>query len=176
MPEFARRINIEMDWLDEESFEIRGQLDDNVHSLTANLKVGFPGFAIKEATAEITRMPYPGYCTGASGAIHGLVGASIGRGFRKRVAEVLGGAESCNHLHTLVNDMVVSAFQMNYLAAKRRPDSARAIRDLEGDHSRRRQLVLAWMPKLRNTCYIFSEKNDHLFEGSGEGPEPTRES
>jgi hypothetical protein len=176
MPEFARRINVEMDWLNEASFEIRGQLDDNVHSLTANLKVEFPGFTIREAAAEITRMPYPGYCTGASSAIQGLVGETIGRGFKKRVAEVLGGAESCNHLHTLVNDMVVSAFQMNYLAAKRHPESARAMRELEGDHSRRRQLVLAWMPKLRNTCFIFNEKNDHLFEGSGNGPEATRES
>ncbi len=164
MPTFARTINVEMEWLDDASFEIRGTLKDNVHSLRARLVVGFPDYVIREATGEINRMPYPGFCTGAVAPLESLAGLRIGRGFRKRAGELLGGAASCNHLHTLINDMAASAFQMNYLAAKQRPEAAKAIRELGDDHARRREMVLGWMPQLRDTCYVFSEANDSLFQ------------
>src|SRR5262249_39042360 len=134
MAEFTRKVNVEMDWLAGGGFEIRGTLDDNVHSLSAHLIVGYPDFHIKAASAEITRMPYPGYCTGATGAVSGLVGERIGRGFKRRLGEVLGGAESCNHLNTLINDMASCAFQMNYVAAKSKPDAERAIQEVKDDH------------------------------------------
>jgi hypothetical protein len=164
MAAFTRKIQIDMDWIDTSTFEVRGTLHDNVHSLSALLRVGFPDFTIQGATGSITRMPYPGFCQGATGVLSGLIGQRIGRGFRKRVAEVLGGAESCNHLHTLVNDMGASAFQMNYVAAKQRSGAQLIMTDRQDDHSRRRQMVLDWMPQLRNSCYVFSEANDKLFE------------
>lgn len=167
MPEFARSINVEMDWLDGSSFEICATLDDNVHSLTARMVVDYPDFMIKDAFAEITRMPYPGYCTGATGAIKDLIGERIGRGFKRRAGELLGGGESCNHLHTLVNDMAACAFQMNYVAAKRRPEAQEALREFRDDHRLRREMVLGWMPQLRNSCFVFSEKNDQLFSIAG---------
>ncbi|MGH9828631.1 MAG: DUF2889 domain-containing protein, partial [Blastocatellia bacterium] len=142
----------------------------------ARLTLGFPDFTIREARAEITRMPYPGFCTGAVHALSRLVGERIGRGFRKRAGEALGGAESCNHLHTLVNDMAACAFQMNYVAAKERPAAADAMAAIEDDPRLRRQLVLTWMPNLRNSCYLFSEASDPLFEDKKSDQEnPTSE-
>ncbi|HLG16377.1 MAG TPA: DUF2889 domain-containing protein [Blastocatellia bacterium] len=161
---FSRTINVEMDWVGESSFEIRGTLDDHVHSLSARFVVGFPDYIVRDASAEITRMPYPGFCTGAVGALSKLIGERIGRGFRKRAGEVLGGAESCNHLHTLINDMAACAFQMNYIAAKRRPEAAARMRELAGDEPRKREMVLTWMPQLRNSCYVFSDASDELFQ------------
>jgi hypothetical protein len=153
-----------MDWIDETSFEIRGTLDDHVHSLTARLAVSYPDFVIREAAGEITRMPYTGYCTGAVGALARLEGERVGRGFRKRAGEVLGGAESCNHLHTLITNMAACAFQMNYIAAKARPEAQAVMREVADDPARKRQMVLGWMPQLRNSCYLFSEASDELFE------------
>jgi hypothetical protein len=164
MATFNRKINVEIDWVDESVFEIHGTLDDNVHSLESRLLVAFPDFTIKNAKAEITRMPYPGFCQGATAAISGLIGERIGRGFRRRAGEVLGGAESCNHLHTLVNDMAACAFQMNYYAARQKPDAQALMEEAETDMRRRRMLVLGWMPQLRNSCYVFSEGSDSLFE------------
>ena len=181
MAAFSRTINVDMDWMDDDrrAFEIHGTLDDNVHSLDARLQIAYPDFTILSATAELTRMPYPGFCTGSVGALARLVGERIGRGFRRRAGEILGGAESCNHLHTLINDMAVCAFQMNYVAAKESAASQSAgkltaagqnqealqlMRAEEDDHSGRRQMVLAWMPQLRNSCYTFSEKTDALFD------------
>jgi hypothetical protein len=163
MATFSRTIKVEMDWLDENSFDIRGTLDDNVHSLAARLVISHPGFVILDAAAEITRMPYTGFCTGSIAALANLVGLSIGRGFRKRAGEILGGAASCNHLHTLVNDMASCAFQMNYVAAKQRPEAQAAMRETADDPRRRREMVLGWMPQLRNSCFLFSEASDKLF-------------
>lgn len=168
MPAFSRSVNVEMDWLDKASFEIRGSLNDNVHSLVARFVVSFPDFVIREATGDITGMPYPGFCQGSLAALTGLVGERIGRGFRKRAGEVVGGAASCNHLHTLVTNMAASAFQMNYVAAKQRPEAAAAMREVRDDALLRRELVLGWMPGLRNSCFVFSEAADPLFQLSVE--------
>lgn len=164
MPEFSRTINIDIDWVDNTSFEIRGALNDNVHTVTARLLISFPDYVIREAAGEITRMPYPGFCQGGYAVLSKLVGEKIGRGFRKRAGEILGGAESCNHLHTLVNDMASCAFQMNYMAAKRSPEAAEAIRQTWDDPARRRDMVMGWMPQLRNSCFVFGEASDELFQ------------
>lgn len=153
-----------MDWLDSTSFEIRGSLNDNVHSLTARFVVGFPDFVIREASGDITGMPYPGFCQGSLGALAGLVGERIGRGFRKRAAEVVGGAASCNHLHTLVTNIAACAFQMNYVAAKQNPNAAEEMKKARDDARLRREMVLGWMPGLRNSCFVFSEAADPLFQ------------
>jgi Protein of unknown function (DUF2889) len=170
MAAFSRTINIEMDWLDDSRFEIRGALDDTVHSVTARFVVGFPDYVIKEASGEITRMPYEGFCQGAYGVMSQFVGERIGSGFRKRASEIAGGDKSCNHLHTLIFNMGTSAFQMNYMAAKRDPKSMASIREASDDPARRRLMVMGWMPQLRNSCFVFSEANDALFESGNERP------
>jgi len=164
MAAFARAVNVEMDWLDSTSFEIRGTLNDNVHSLVARFVVTYPDFVIRDAVGDINSMPYPGFCQGSMAALQGLVGERIGRGFRKRAGAVVGGAASCNHLHTLVTNMAASAFQMNYVAAKARPESANAMREAKDDARLRREMVLGWMPQLRNSCFVFSEAADSLFQ------------
>lgn len=164
MPAFSRSVNVEMDWLDSSSFEIRGTLKDNVHSLVARLVVSYPGFLISEAAGDITSMPYPGYCQGSLAALGGLVGERIGRGFRRRAGEIVGGSASCNHLHTLISNMAACAFQMNYVAAKEKPEAAAAMREARDDARLRREMVLGWMPQLRNSCFVFSENADSLFQ------------
>ena len=164
MPSFSRSVTVEMDWLDDSSFEIRGSLKDNVHCLVARFAVGYPDFIINEATGDITGMPYPGFCQGSLAALAGLVGERIGRGFRKRAGEIVGGAASCSHLHTLVTNMAACAFQMNYVAAKANPKAAEVMRQTQDDSSLRRAMVLGWMPQLRNSCFVFSEAADSLFQ------------
>jgi Protein of unknown function (DUF2889) len=164
MSAFSRSINVTMEWLDRSRFEIRGTLDDNVHSLAARFVISFSEFVILEATGDITGMPYPGFCQGSLAALDRLVGERIGRGFRKRAGEIVGGASSCNHLHTLVTNMAACAFQMNYVAAKQKPETAEAMRQVRDDARLRRELVLGWMPQLRNSCFVFSEAADPLFQ------------
>ncbi|HWO01252.1 MAG TPA: hypothetical protein VNS63_18475, partial [Blastocatellia bacterium] len=76
---------------------------------------------------------------------------------------VLGGAASCNHLHTLITSMAACAFQMNYMAAKQRPEAEAMMQKAEHDSRLKRDMVLHWMPQLRNSCFVFSEASDELF-------------
>jgi hypothetical protein len=161
---FTRDIKVEMDWLDEASFVIQGSLDDNVHSVNARIVLSFPQYVITAAEGGITRMPYPGFCQGAYAVMPKLVGLKIGRGFRKTAAEILGGAESCNHLHTLINDMATSAFQMNYYHFKNDGEKEQQLEELMKNDAKRRMTILNWMPQLRNTCFTFSAASDALFE------------
>lgn len=164
MPAFSRSVDVTMDWLDSSSFEIRGTLNDNVHSLSARFVMSFPDFVIREASGDITGMPYPGFCQGSLAALQGLIGERIGRGFRRRAGEIVGGAASCNHLHTLVTNMAACAFQMNYVAAKQNPKAAEEMKKVRDDAGLRREMVLGWMPQLRNSCFVFSEAADPLFQ------------
>lgn len=164
MPAFSRSVEVTMDWLDSSSFEIRGTLNDNVHSLSARFVMSFPDFVIRDAAGDITAMPYPGYCQGSLEALQGLIGERIGRGFRRRAGEIVGGAASCNHLHTLVTNMAACAFQMNYVAAKQNPKAAEEMKKVRDDARLRREMVLGWMPQLRNSCFVFSEAADPLFQ------------
>jgi hypothetical protein len=164
MPTFTRDIKVEMDWLDEASFEIIGLLNDNVHTVKARLVLSYPQYEISAAEGGIERMPYPGFCQGAYAVLPKLVGVKIGRGFRKAAAEILGGGESCNHLHTLINDMATCAFQMNYYANKKKAERANIDwQELMKSDAKRRMTVLNWMPQLRNSCFAFSEASDELF-------------
>ncbi|HSB08311.1 MAG TPA: DUF2889 domain-containing protein [Blastocatellia bacterium] len=164
MPAFSRSVEVTMDWLDSSSFEIRGTLNDNVHSLSARFVMSFPDFVIRDAAGDITAMPYPGICQGSLAALQGLIGERIGRGFRRRAGEIVGGAASCNHLHTLVTNMAACAFQMNYVAAKQNPKAAEEMKKVRDDARLRREMVLGWMPQLRNSCFVFSEAADPLFQ------------
>ena len=169
MTAFSRTINVNMEWIDDASFEIRGTLNDTVHTVTARFLIGFPNYVIQEASGEITRMPYEGYCQGAYAVMSRFVGERIGRGFRRRAAEIAGGAESCNHLHTLIFNMGTAAFQMNYMAAKRNPQAMAALNMTADDPAGRRSIVMGWMPQLRNSCFVFSEASDGLFDEKGDG-------
>ena len=165
MPTFKREIKVEMDWLDDASFEIVGSLDDNVHSVNARLVLRYPQYEILSAEGGITRMPYPGFCQGAYAVLTRLVGIRVGRGFRKIASEILGGGDSCTHLHTLINDMATCAFQMNYYANKKKAETANIDWDeLMKSDARRRMTILNWMPQLRNSCFTFGEASDHLFQ------------
>ena len=168
MTAFSRTISVDMDWIDDASFEIRGTLNDNVHTVTARFLIGFPDYVIQEASGEITRMPYDGYCQGAYAVMSRFVGERIGRGFRRRAADIAGGAESCNHLHTLIFNMGTAAFQMNYVAAERNPQAMAALNLTADDPAERRSIVMGWMPQLRNSCFVFSEASDGLFDEKGD--------
>jgi hypothetical protein len=136
-----------------------------VHTVNARLVLRYPQYEIMAAEGGITRMPYPGFCQGAYVVLAKLVGLKIGRGFRKTAAEILGGSDSCTHLHTLVNDMATCAFQMNYYANKKKAETANLDWDeLMKSDAKRRMAILNWMPQLRNTCFTFGEASDPLFQ------------
>ncbi len=62
-----------------------------------------------EATTE--HMPYRGYCNTIAPEYKKLVGANLLRGFRKAIAEHLGGVKGCTHLSELLGYLPTAAVQ-----------------------------------------------------------------
>lgn len=83
---------------------------------------------ILEAGAETRWMPYAGECDSFGDAYGQLVGLNLARGFRRAVAERLGGTRGCTHLTELAQVLptaVIQAFGSTVLnaGAERTPDS-----------------------------------------------------
>jgi hypothetical protein len=62
-----------------------------------------------EATTE--QMPYPGYCNTIGSEYKKLIGANLMRGFRKSIAEHMGGVKGCTHLSELLGYLPTAAVQ-----------------------------------------------------------------
>ena len=154
MAAFSRAINVEMDWVIS-VVNLKGGVGKT--TITANLGATLAKEGLRVLMIDLDYQ-------GSLSALDGFVVERIGRGFRRRAGEITGGAASCNHLHTLVTDMATCAFQMNYVAAKQKPEAAAAMRKVKDDARLRREMVLGWMPQLRNSCFVFSEAADPLFQ------------
>ena len=50
-------------------------------------------------------------CVQAAPPVQGLVGRSVGRGWRKTINEVLGGVQGCTHMRELLFNMATAAYQ-----------------------------------------------------------------
>jgi Protein of unknown function (DUF2889) len=62
-----------------------------------------------DATTE--QMPYPGHCDTIGPAYKKLVGANLLKGFRKSIAEHMGGVNGCTHLSELLGYLPTAAVQ-----------------------------------------------------------------
>ncbi|MCS6996700.1 MAG: DUF2889 domain-containing protein [Casimicrobiaceae bacterium] len=68
-------------------------------------------FNVVAIEASTEAMPYPGECDKITPAYGKLVGANLLRGFRKTVAERLGGVLGCTHLSELLAFLPTAAVQ-----------------------------------------------------------------
>ena len=72
----------------------------------------------------------------------------------------------------------VFTFIMEY-EGKSFVEAAEALAELTGvalpertdDPAERRLMVMGWMPQLRNSCFVFSEASDALFDEKGDEPD-----
>lgn len=71
-----------------------------IHELSLRLVVD-ASLNVLEAGSASTWVPYPGHCEHHGDAYRALAGLNLGRGFRRAVAERLGGSRACTHLTEL---------------------------------------------------------------------------
>ncbi|WP_353235785.1 DUF2889 domain-containing protein [Diaphorobacter ruginosibacter] len=78
-------------------------------------------FIIHEIFAEMPATPFSA-CQPARDPVQGLVGAKLGKGWRKRIDECMGGESGCTHLRELLSGMATAAIQTvgRYRAHQRR--------------------------------------------------------
>ncbi|UCE30889.1 MAG: DUF2889 domain-containing protein [Burkholderiales bacterium] len=113
-------------------------------------------FTILAAEAATDGIPYPGACEIALPDYQRLVGLNLVHGFRKGVAERLGGLQGCTHLTELASALPTAALQAFGADAARerapgepRPDSHQPPFFLDRCHALRRdgEAVREYYPK-----------------------------
>ncbi|MEO7152299.1 MAG: DUF2889 domain-containing protein [Burkholderiaceae bacterium] len=108
-------VDARLDDVKTRDFEMRGgvrRAGEPIHDMRLRLVVD-ERFNILEAGAETVAMPYPGACDTHGDAYARLVGLNLLDGFRRKVAERLGGVLGCTHLSELtwvLPTAVVQAF------------------------------------------------------------------
>ena len=85
------------------------EVGDHVHEMHVRLTVDST-MIVRAVEIDMAFRPY-GACLDAPPAFQGLVGKSIGPGWRKAIRERLGGAEGCTHMVELLIAMATPAYQ-----------------------------------------------------------------
>ena len=84
--------------------------DQPVHQMWVRVTVDRE-FNVVDLEASTDDMPYPGHCNTIGPAYRALVGANLLRGFRKAIAEHLGGVRGCTHISELLGALPTAAVQ-----------------------------------------------------------------
>lgn len=80
-----------------------------VHGMWARLTVD-NDMRILAAEASMDHTPY-GTCVKAEPSLQGLVGATLGPGWRKTIAQAMGSVAGCTHMRELLFNMATAAYQ-----------------------------------------------------------------
>jgi Protein of unknown function (DUF2889) len=81
-----------------------------IHELTLRLVIDAQLNVVQAGSAS-PQVPYPGHCDDHDDAYAALAGLNLGRGFRRAVAERLGGVRGCTHLTELAHTLPTAVIQ-----------------------------------------------------------------
>ena len=84
--------------------------DIPVHQMWARVTID-RSFAVINIEAATDDMPYPGQCNRITPEYKKLIGANLLKGFRKAIAEHMGGIKGCTHLSELLGYLPTAAVQ-----------------------------------------------------------------
>ncbi len=86
------------------------QPEEPVHDMWVRVTIDAE-FHVHDIEAATDAMPYPGHCNRITPAYKQLIGCNLVRGFRKAIAERLGGIQGCTHLSELLAYLPTAAIQ-----------------------------------------------------------------
>lgn len=84
--------------------------DIPVHNMHARVTINL-GFDVIDIEAVTDEMPYPGHCNRIGPEYKKLIGSNLLKGFRKSIAENMGGVKGCTHLSELLGYLPTAAVQ-----------------------------------------------------------------
>lgn len=82
---------------------------DPVHHMKIRLTVD-DAMTVRDAATSMPGTPFP-ECQDAASPVRGIIGVTIGAGWRKAIDAVMGGTRGCAHLRELLAAMATVAFQ-----------------------------------------------------------------
>jgi len=115
---------------------------DPVHHMKIRLTMD-DAMTVRDAVASMPATPFP-ECQGAASPVSGMVGVTVGAGWRKAIDAAMGGTTGCTHLRELLAAMATVAFQTipNYRMHQRRIRGDSALTDGKPGHQMGK--CLAW--------------------------------
>lgn len=134
-----------------------------VHDLCLRVTID-NAFTVHDLEACSDAVPYPGGCDTVAPAYRQLIGASLLRGFRKKVEALVGGVQGCSHLTELLLSVPTAAIQT----------FAGDLRD--NDHGDEKPFQLDHCRALETTSQTVRRYYPKWYRGPGNepgrGPEP----
>ena len=146
---YERNINVKVIDEGKGKFRVRASLFDLEHSFHAELLVDIASSTIEEATAVLSRGPYPTYCPRALENARKLQGQVIGPGISRKTIELLGRSQGCVHLVEVFQAAI--GFTATLLIGRHSGLEQEYVAS-EEEHRQK------WMPILRNSCQVFREE------------------
>jgi hypothetical protein len=145
---YERNINVKVTDEGDGKYKVRASLFDLEHSFHGELLVNAETSVIEDATALMSRRPYPTYCPRALENVARLKGQVIGAGINRKIIELVGRSQGCVHLVELFQAAVGFAAT---LLIGRHSGLEQEYVSSEEEHRQK------WMPILRNSCQVFRE-------------------
>ena len=96
--------------------------DIPVHNMWARVTID-RRFEVIDIEAVTDEMPYPGQCNRIGPEYKKLIGSNLLKGFRKSIADTMGGVKGCTHLSELLGYLPTAAVQ-TFAGIKNEADSA----------------------------------------------------
>ena len=95
--------------------------DIPVHNMWARVTID-RRFEVIDIEAVTDEMPYPGHCNRIGPEYKKLIGSNLLKGFRKSIADNMGGVKGCTHLSELLGYLPTAAVQ-TFAGIKNEADS-----------------------------------------------------
>jgi hypothetical protein len=146
--------------LEGDRFLIEAFLLDEVHDVHAEVEIVHPTLEIVAARSEVRNGPFTTVCNMTHPNVEKLVGMKVGRGFTQQARAAVGGMHGCHRVSELVVEIAQAAYQLHFVRFFNSLPAA--AREAEDDPLKRQRAVLASIPGMRNTCFSYSEQNEHL--------------
>ena len=105
--------------------------DIPVHNMWARVTID-RRFEVVDIEAVTDEMPYPGECNRIGPEYKKLIGSNLLKGFRKSIAENMGGVKGCTHLSELLGYLPTAAVQ-TFAGIKNEADSVDGKRPFQLD-------------------------------------------
>jgi hypothetical protein len=143
--------DIEGHLVDQKSYpfpnEHRGQVEpgEPVHDMWMRMTVD-ETLTIRDMETVTDSGPFA-ICPSITPNFRRMIGVHIGKGFRGKVKELLGGTEGCTHLVELLGPMATTAFQSVYPYQEKRRRENPELAKAEGPRKR---------PRILDTCHALA--------------------
>ncbi len=152
MTTIRRTIDINVENAETREPTVFARLDDSYHEMEVKMRLRRPGLVVESIEARMLRGT-DALCELALSPIQGLIGLSLGKGFRRKVIEQVGGTRGCTHMTNLI--LQISECSIIFSSDSIDEDEAEFAalsRDPRWQMREKKAFWLSRVPELRDAC------------------------